>query len=130
MVSPHLTLVARDWGEAYHLAGGALGLTDEFRLSRSSRMVVTRARLDAATFAPFVHVGLGQWRVDTDLMPVYVRNTELATQLGGGFDLQMARRWALALEVDYTILVRDEREAQSFPTPHLWGAFLVSRASF
>jgi hypothetical protein len=129
-LAPHVSLVARDWGNAHHLAGGPMALTDEIRLSRSSRMVFTRVRLGNGRFAPFAHMGLGQWRVDTDLMPVYVRHTELATQLGGGFDLRMLRDWAIALEVDYTVLVREQREHASFPTPYLWGSFVVSRMTF
>src|SRR5262249_55104183 len=44
-VAPSVTLVARDWGEAYRLAGDRLSLTDALRLSSSTRMVLTRVRL-------------------------------------------------------------------------------------
>src|SRR5260370_31074655 len=43
-VSPHVSLIARDWGGAQLLVG-RLSLTDQVRLSRSSRMFITRLRL-------------------------------------------------------------------------------------
>ncbi len=128
-LSPHVSLIARDWGGAQLLLGH-LTLTDQYRLSRSSRMVVTRIRLADGRFAPFVHVGLGQWRVDTDLMPVLPRDVELATQVGGGFEMAFSRRAALAIEADHTILIREQREPQMIATPYVWGTFLAARALF
>jgi hypothetical protein len=128
-LSPHVSLIARDWGSAQLLLGH-LALTDQLRLSRSSRMVVTRVRLADGRFAPFAHVGLGQWRVDTDLMPVLPRDVELATQVGGGFELAFSRRAALAIEADHTILIRERHEPQMIATPYVWGAFLAARAVF
>ncbi len=128
-LSPHVSLIARDWGGAQLLLGH-LALTDQLRLSRSSRMVVTRVRLADGRFAPFAHVGLGQWRVDTDLMPVLPRDVELATQLGGGFELAFSRRATLAIEADHTILIREQHEPQMIATPYVWGAFLAARAVF
>jgi hypothetical protein len=128
-VSPHVSIVARDWGGAQLLLGH-LTLTDQLRLSRSSRMFVSRVRLADGRFAPFAHVGIGQWRVDTDLMPVLPRDVELATQLGLGFEIAFARQAALALEGDYTILIRDQHEPQMVAAPHLLGAFLAGRAKF
>jgi hypothetical protein len=128
-LSPHLSLVARDWAGAQLLLGH-LALTDQLRLSRSSRMVVTRIRLADGRFAPFAHVGVGQWRVDTDLMPVLPRDVELATQVGGGFELAISRRAALALEADHTILIREQHEPQRIATPYVWGIFLAARAVF
>ena len=128
-LSPHISLIARDWGGAQLLVG-RLAVTDQVRLSRSSRMVVTRVRLADGRFAPFAQLGLGQWRVDTDLMPVLPHDVELAGQLGGGFDLALWPRAVAALEADYTVLYREGRQAQTMPGPHLWGCFLVARASF
>jgi hypothetical protein len=128
-LSPHVSLIARDWGGAQLLLGH-LALTDQLRLSRSSRMVVTRVRLADGRFAPFAHVGLGQWRVDTDLMPVLPRDVELATQVGGGFELAFTRRATLAIEADHTILIREQHEPQMIATPYVWGAFLAARAVF
>jgi hypothetical protein len=128
-LSPHVSLIARDWGSAQLLLGH-LTLTDQLRLSRSSRMVVTRVRLADGRFAPFAHVGLGQWRVDTDLMPVLPRDVEVATQIGGGFELAFSRGATLAIEADHTILIREVHEPQMIATPYVWGAFLAARAVF
>jgi hypothetical protein len=128
-LSPHVSLVARDWAGAQLLLGH-LVLTDLLRLSRSSRMVVTRFRLADGRIAPFAHVGLGQWRVDTDLMPVLPNDVVLATQVGGGFEIDLSRRATLAVEADDTILIRDSRELPMIPGPHVWGTFLAARARF
>jgi hypothetical protein len=128
-LSPHVSLVARDWAGAQLLLGH-LVLTDQLRLSRSSRMVVTRFRLADGRIAPFVHIGLGQWRVDTDLMPVLPQDVELATQIGAGFEIALSRRAALAVEADDTILIREAREPQMIAGPHVWGTFLAARAAF
>jgi hypothetical protein len=128
-LSPHVSLVARDWSGAQLLLGH-LVLTDQLRLSRSSRMVVTRFRLADGRIAPFAHFGLGQWRVDTDLMPVLPNDIELATQIGGGFELALSRRATLAVEADDTILMRGAREPQMIAPTHVWGTFLAARASF
>jgi hypothetical protein len=128
-LSPHLSLVARDWSGAQVLVGHMV-LTDELRTSRSSRMFVTRVRLADGRFAPFAHVGLGQWRVDQDLMPVLPRDIELATQLGAGFELSLSRGAALAIEGDHTLLIREQHEPQMVTAPYLWGAFVASRVAF
>jgi hypothetical protein len=128
-VSPHLSLVARDWGGA-QLIVGHLMLTDEVRLSRSSRMVLTRVRIAEGRLMPFVQAGLGQWRVDTDWMPVLPRDVELAGQLGGGFELGIGRGALVALEADYTILYREQHEPQMVSAPHLWGTFFAARVPF
>jgi hypothetical protein len=128
-LSPHVSLVARDWSGAQLLLGH-LVLTDQLRLSRSSRMVVTRFRLADGRIAPFAHVGLGQWRVDTDLMPVLPNDIELATQVGGGFEIALSRRATFAVEADDTILIRGAREPQMIAAPNVWGTFLAARATF
>jgi hypothetical protein len=128
-VSPHVSLVARDWGGAQLLVGH-LSLTDQVRLSRSSRMVISRVRLPGGRLAPFAQIGLGQWRIDTDLMPVLPHDVELAGQLGGGFELSLAPHTVLAIEADYTILYREQHEPQHVSGPHLWGTFLAARALF
>jgi hypothetical protein len=93
-------------------------------------MVVTRLSLCDGIVQPFVQVGLGQWRLDTDLMPVMPHDTELAVQMGGGFDVAIARGWDFAVEADYTILYREHFEPQQVTSPRLWGAFLASRATY
>jgi hypothetical protein len=128
-LSPHVALIARDWDAARVLVGH-LSPTDQIRLSQSSRMFVTRLRLTDGRISPFAQVGLGQWRIDTDLMPVLPRDVELAGQLGGGFELTLGRLAAVAVEVDSTMLYRERREPQMVSEPRLWGTFLVARAQF
>ena len=128
-LSPHISLIARDWGGA-QVIFGHLALTDQVRLTRSSRMVVSRVRLADGRVAPFVQGGIGQWRVDTDLMPVLPRDVELATQLGGGVEVAFPHALTLAIEADHTILIREEHEPQMISPPHLWGTFLAARIVF
>ena len=127
--TPSLSLVARDWGGTQVLMGQT-SVGDTLRLSRSIRMVVTRVRLSEGKVAPFASLGLGQWRVDTDLVPALPRDTELATQLGGGVELRIAPRWCVALELDYTVLYREQHEPQMVSGPHLWATVLGTRATF
>jgi len=127
--APHVSLVARDWGEARRLAG-RLSVTDQFRLSRSSRMVVARVRLGEGMLAPFGQLGLGQWRVDTDLMPGWARDTEVAAQFGGGIELRITHAYAFAVETDYTVLYRETHEPQNIPYPRFWGTLAASRVEF
>ncbi len=128
-LSPHLSLVARDWGGAEALFG-RMTVSDQVRLSRSSRMVISRVRFLDGRFTPFIDLGLGQWRLDPDLMPVLPRDTEIAAQIGGGFELRIWSRFALALELDHTILYRAQHEPQMITAPHLWGSFVGARAVF
>jgi hypothetical protein len=121
--------VARDWGVSQVL-WGHLALTDQFRLSRSSRMVVTRVRLSDGRLTPFVHVGLGQWRADTSILPSMPGDVELAGQLGGGFELEVAPRTVLALEGDCTGLYRQGHDALAFSSGQLWSTLLAARARF
>ena len=131
-VAPRVSLVARDWGGARRLAGGQLSIADAMRVSRSSRMVVSRIRFgeQGTRLVPFAQVGLGQWRVDTDLVPVTIRDTELAAQLGVGFELRVTRRWQIAAEMDATVLYREQHEPQHVTAPRMWGTFLASRVEF
>jgi hypothetical protein len=132
-VAPSVTLVARDWGEAYRLAGDRLSLPDEMRLSSSTRMIVSRARLSdshISRITPFAQLGAGQWRTDTNIMPHLHRSTEIAAQVGGGFEMRVAHRWELAWETSATLLIREEREAESIPMTKLWSTMLASRVSF
>jgi hypothetical protein len=127
--SPHVSLVARDWSGAQVLMG-TLMLTDQMRLSRSCRMVLSRVRLTHGRFTPFIQVGIGQWRVDTDLVPYMPRDVEIAEQTGGGFELALSRYAALALEGDYTILYREQHERQMVAEPRPWVTFVAARARF
>jgi hypothetical protein len=101
-VSPYLTFVARDWSGAQRL-WGPLTLTDHVRAIRSCRMVFSRVRLSGGRIVPFAQAGLGEWRVDRDLMPALRQEVQPAGQLGGGFELDLGPRAMLAVEASYTI---------------------------
>jgi hypothetical protein len=129
-VAPSVTLVARDWGEAYRLAGDRLSLSDEMRLSSSTRMVVSRVRLSdshVSRITPFAQLGAGQWRTDTNIMPFTPRSTEIAAQIGGGFEVRLAGRWQLACETSATLFIRDSREPQDLAATKLWSTMVASR---
>src|SRR5438128_1127294 len=49
---PRFTIVARDWGESHRLFGPGLSLTDVQRVSRSTRVVVSRLSLTGGSFSP------------------------------------------------------------------------------
>ena len=124
-----VSLVARDWGGAQLLVGH-LTLIDQLRLSRSSRMIVTRVRIAQGPVVPFIHAGIGQWRVDTELLPMLPRDVETAGQLGVGFELAFSRAIAFAIEADHTLLIRGQHEPQMVSTPYLWGTSLAAKAVF
>ncbi len=124
-----LSLVARDWSQAYALSGRA-GMTDGMRLNRSMRMLVGRARLDLGAVQPFVHVGLGEWRFDPTLQQVLPQNREYASQVAAGLEVHFSKDTRLAMEADYTLLLRSSREPQNLPTPRVLGAFFVMRSRF
>ena len=100
-----------------------------------SRMVVTRLRLADGRLTPFVHVGIGQWRADTSVVPSLSTEVQLAGQVGGGFELAIAPRTVIALEADCTALYRESHDG----TPTVssgqalgatWATLLAARARF
>jgi hypothetical protein len=127
--SPHVSLVARDWSGA-QLLMGSLMLTDQLRLSRSCRMVLSRIRLANGRFTPFIQLGVGQWRVDTDLVPYLRRDVELAEQSGLGFEFALTHGAAIAVEGDYTVLYRERHEPQMVAEGRPWVTFVAARARF
>jgi hypothetical protein len=127
--APQMSVVARDWGASQSLYG-ALGPTDELRLSHSLRMVVARVRLGGGRITPFAQIGFGQWRVDTSVVQM-PNDVELAGQTGGGLELHVAPRAVVALEGSCTMLYREgERSALPLASPNLWSTLLVARATF
>jgi len=127
--SPRLSLIARDWGDSQRLVG-RLALVDQMRPTRSSRMIVTRLRLSDGRLAPFAQVGLGEWRVDTTVVPTLPGDRAFAGQIGAGFELQVSSQWVVALENDWTILHTEDDAMRAVAQPTLWGAFIASRARF
>jgi hypothetical protein len=126
---PRATLVARDWGGALVLVGH-LSPTDQFRLSRSTRMIMGRVHVPIGRFTPFAQLGLGQWRLDPDLFPACVRDVESAGQVGGGMEYSIGRGAAIAFETDYTVLYREQHEPQMVDTPQHWSSFVAARWVF
>jgi hypothetical protein len=129
-VTPRVALVARDWATAYRVAGDRLSLADAMRLSSSTRMVITRVRFDVGRFRPFLQLGLGQWRTDTNLLPFTPRSTEIAGQAGGGVELALTRAWQIACESSVTALYREQRESDDIPQTRMWSATIASRLEF
>ena len=129
--APRVSLVARDWGVS-QLLWGRLSLTDQLRLTHSSRMVVTRVGLANGRIVPFVQLGVGQWRIDTSLVPTLPSDAQAAGQIGGGFELELARDTVIAIEADGTMLYREGRESDTLvaATAHVWGTLLAGRARF
>jgi len=130
-LAPRMSLVARDWGSSQLLVGN-LTLTDQLRLTRSSRMVVSRIRLAEGRLVPFAQLGLGEWRVDTSLVPALPLNQQLAAQAGAGFELTVTPSVVVALEADWTLLCDDDitSQPQTIARPNLWGSLLAARARF
>lgn len=131
--APRVSFVARDWATSLRLAGDRLSLVDAMRLSQSTRMIVTRVRfgdLRVSRVTPFAQVGLGQWRTDTNIMPLTPRSMEIAGQAGGGIEIQVARTWQVALECSVTALYREQREETSIPQTRFWSAMFASRLEF
>lgn len=128
-VAPKVTLVARDWNQSTRLMGDKMGFIDNIRLAQSTRMVVSRVRLNGGKFVPFMQLGAGQWRVDTRYVPMMSQSVEIAGQLGTGFELRLNRRWQLAAEVSATALIRYDINDQQ-PRNVLYSALLASRIQF
>lgn len=119
-------IVARDWQGAQRVVGTHLCATDALRVSRSSRMVLSRIVLMDGRIAPFAHLGLGQWRVDSDLLPFVPIDTQLAGQVGFGLDVPLASHAGLAVETDYTVLYREALD-QHLLSPRVWSTLAVAR---
>jgi len=126
---PTVSLVARDWGSSFRVAGDRLALVDVLRLTSSTRMVLTRVRLNDARVAPFVQVGLGQWRTDPLILPLTPRYEEVAAQVAAGVEVRVRGSWVLGLEQTGTILQR-ERGDKDLPSAHMWSTTLASRFDF
>ena len=128
-IAPKVTLVARDWSSSTRLMGDKMGFVENLRLAQSTRMVVSRVRLNSARFTPFMQLGVGQWRVDTRYVPTMNQQVEIAGQLGTGFELRVSRRIQVAAEVSATTLIRYDINDQQ-PQNVLYSALVASRIQF
>lgn len=133
-IAPRTSLIARDWGESRTLAGTRLSTTESLRLTRSSRMLITRFELGRGQFSPFVQLGLGQWRTDPNLLPTLPRNTELAAHGGVGFDIEVMPRmlpdWRIGVETTLTWLYREVHEPQNIDQTKIVGVMAASKFTF
>ena len=125
-----VSLLARDWQEAYSITEGHPLVFDRMRMIRSSRMAVTRFSATGGRFTPFAEVAGGQWRIDPELMPQLPRDTELAAQLTLGFELRIASRCAFAWDAERTTIYRSTREAQNLPMTNIYASFAAIRGEF
>ncbi|WP_394825117.1 hypothetical protein [Pendulispora albinea] len=125
-----LSLVARDWKGAISIAGGGTIPTDQIRLTRSSRMLIGRISAGDGPVRPFLHIGLGEWRYDPDLLPFQPRNQEYATQFSGGLEVRISKFIAFAWENNYVVLCREKREPHNVPNPYILGTFGVLHVDY
>jgi len=128
-LAPKFSLVARDWNEAYKVAGERLALVDVARLTSSTRMVLGRVRANDARLSPFAQVGLGQWRTDPYLLPLTARYTEIAAQAASGVEVRLIGTWQVAFETTMTMLYRETRD-ETMPAAQIWGTSFASRVDF
>jgi hypothetical protein len=103
---PNVSLVARDWRGSVKLLGERTMLVDELRPTASNRMVVARLAT-SGRFKTFGQIGAGEWRIDTAMFPNARAYSEVAGQVGGGFELTLSSRLRVAGEAQYTMLYRD-----------------------
>lgn len=127
--SLRVSLVARDWG-ASQILWGNLSITDQMRLTRSTRMVVSRVRFANGRIAPFGQLGVGQWRIDQSILPTLPGDAQPAAQLGGGFEVEIAPHATLAVEGDCTMLYHEGRVPESLAVAQVVSALLAARATF
>lgn len=126
---PKVSLVARDWGSSFRVAGERLALVDALRLTTSTRMVLTRFRMSDSRISPFAQVGLGQWRTDPYILPLTPSYMELAAQAAAGIELRLMGSWQIALESTMTSIYR-ERSDKTMPSPHMWSTTFASSVNF
>ena len=106
LAAPSASVVARDWHGSLRIMGDRSLVLDDLRATASNRMVLGRLATDSR-MSTFVQVGLGQWRIDPAMFPTARSYSEIAGQIGSGFELQLSSRFRIASEVTYTALYRD-----------------------
>ena len=126
---PRVSLVARDWSSSFRVTGDRLALVDAMRLTTSTRMVLARVRMTDARVAPFLQLGLGQWRTDPYILPLTPRYEEIAAQAAAGVEVRVIGTWMVGLEQTVTVLHR-ERGDNSLPSAHMWSSTFASRVDF
>jgi hypothetical protein len=99
-------VVARDWRGSTKLVGDRRMLVDDLRPTASHRMVMGRVATDAR-LTLFAQAGAGEWRIDTVMFPSARSYSELAAQVGGGFDWRITPGLRIGGEAQYTMLSRN-----------------------
>jgi hypothetical protein len=126
---PNAALVARDWRGSTKLAGQRTMLVDELRPTASSRMLVARVAT-GGRFTTFGQLGVGEWRIDTAMFPNARAYSEIAGQVGAGFELALASRLRMAGEVQYTLLSRNATYSPDEVAPRMLAVVLALDARF
>lgn len=121
---PNASVVARDWRGSMKIAGHRTLLVDELRPTASNRMVVARVAT-GGRLTMFGQIGVGEWRIDTVMFPNARAYSEIAGQIGGGFELALTSHVRVAGEAQYTLLVRDQTYTADEVAPRIL-AFVVA----
>jgi hypothetical protein len=129
-LTPNASVVARDWRGSLKIVGARTMLVDDLRPTASNRMVIGRVATNAARISLFAQVGAGEWRVDTVMFPGAVSYSELAGQLGGGFELHLAPRLRVAGEIQYTMLARDLHYSEGEVAPRMTSYVIAAAGTF
>ena len=122
--SPFASVVARDWHGAVKVVGDRTMLVDDLRPTASNRMVMGRLATDAR-LSLFAQAGVGEWRIDPAMFPNARSYSEMAGQVGVGFDLRLPRNLRVASEAQYTMLYRDLHYTADEVAPRIL-AFVVA----
>lgn len=127
-LAPNAALVARDWRGSTKLAGHTI-LVDDLRPTASNRMLVGRLAT-GGRLTTFGQLGVGEWRVDTAMFPNARAYSEIAGQVGAGFELALWRRVRVAGEAQYTVLSRSATYAPAEVAPRILAFVLAVDGRF
>jgi hypothetical protein len=121
---PIASIVARDWRGSMKIVGDRTLLVDDLRPTASNRMVVARLASEGRV-TTFVQAGIGEWRIDTAMFPNARSYSEVAGQVGGGFQLHLSPFCRVAGEAQYTALSRDLHYTSDEVAPRIL-AFVIA----
>jgi hypothetical protein len=127
---PNASVIVRDWRGSVKIIGDRTMLVDDLRPTASNRMIVGRIATNEARVSLFAQVGVGEWRVDTVMFPNAVSYSEIAGQIGGGFQLRITPRLHVASELQYTMLYRDLHYAEGEVAPRMTSFVIAAAGRF
>lgn len=81
-------------------------------------------------FTTFAQLGVGEWRIDTAMFPNARAYSEIAGQIGAGFELALSSRLRAAGEAQYTVLSRSARYAPDEVAPRIMAFVLAVDGHF